>query len=316
RDNYGRYVDRETGEVIQQMTLREFCLSDRWKPTVDRLRLMRNLYGEDAKKMPEYTQTKQLIPGATLSALFEIKPVHDAKKQRTEIKSRITCNLKQHTGFICIDIDGQDNTSLQDMNSILRTLRHRTEVALLMRSCSGTGYFALIPIAYPDRHKEHFAALMREYASLGITIDKQCGDVTRVRFGSYDEHPYINEHAIPYDDFITDTQPLSLPRQHFSIRPTESGDELISKIEQLVAKLEHFGIDITNDYGDWYRVGFSLANLPEPYGRQFFHRVSAICPKYSPAHCDTKFREVQNPQRIGIGTFFSICKDYGITLRN
>ena len=40
-DNVGRYVDRETGECIQQMTIREFCLTDRWKPYVQHLRAMR-----------------------------------------------------------------------------------------------------------------------------------------------------------------------------------------------------------------------------------------------------------------------------------
>ena len=28
QDAYGRFVDRETGECIQQMTIREFCLTD------------------------------------------------------------------------------------------------------------------------------------------------------------------------------------------------------------------------------------------------------------------------------------------------
>ena len=38
KDNYGRYVDRETGEIIQQMTIREFCMTDRWKDVVSHLR--------------------------------------------------------------------------------------------------------------------------------------------------------------------------------------------------------------------------------------------------------------------------------------
>ena len=45
-DNYGRFVDMETGEIIQQMTIREFCLTNRWKPVVEKLRAMVAQYGE------------------------------------------------------------------------------------------------------------------------------------------------------------------------------------------------------------------------------------------------------------------------------
>ena len=58
-DNVGRYVDRETGECIQQMTIREFCLTDRWKPYVQHLRAMRKEFGSKAKKMQEYIDTKK-----------------------------------------------------------------------------------------------------------------------------------------------------------------------------------------------------------------------------------------------------------------
>lgn len=315
KDNYGRFVDCETGECIQSLTIREFCLTDRWKPVVDRLRDLRRVYGAQAKKMDEYTTTKAMLPGATLSGLFAIKDVYNEKSGRTETKSRITANLAQHTGFLCIDIDAQDNCSLGDMAMVLRTLRHRTEVALLMRSCSGTGYFALIPLAYPDRHKQQFAALLHEYAALGINLDRQCGDVTRVRFASYDEHPYINVNAIPYDGLKdTSIAPALAPKTPVYGR-METEDDLIGKVERLVQKLEYTHTDITENYDDWYRVGFALANLPGEWGRHFFMRVSAINPNFNQQEAEYKFSHLQNPARITIGTFFSMCRDRGITLK-
>ncbi len=322
-DNCGRYVDRETGEIIQQMTIHDFCLTDRWKPVVARLRAMVAQYGaKEAKALDEYKQTKTLLPGATLSGLFELREVETVKVNRRtgevyrvrEQVSRRTAHLLQHTGFLCIDIDLQDNQSLGDMHIILRTLRHRPEVALLMQSCSGTGYFALIPLAYPQYHKEQFKALLREYAALGITIDKQCGDVTRIRFASYDEKPYINTNALPYAGIDLGERMLA-PKAAIYAPRQESSDDLVNKVAILVEKLERNHIDITNDYADWFRVGFSLANLPEPWGRQFFHRVSSICEKYNPSLCDQKFDTLQRPDRIGIGTFFAICADYGVKLK-
>ena len=315
-DNYGRYVDRETGECIQQMTVREFCLTDRWKPLVEKLRALIAEHGaKEAKAMPEYKAIKELLPGATLSGLFELREVFDERKGRNIVCSRRTAHLAAHTGFICIDIDLQDNQTLADMKVILRTLRHRPEVALMMKSCSGTGYFALIPIAYPQYHKEQFSALLREYAALGITIDRQCSDVVRVRFASYDDSPYVNQNAIPYSGIDLGTQMLA-PKAAVYGNRVDTNDDLVQKVEVLVQKLERNNIDITNSYANWFRVGYSLANLPEPWGRQFFHRVSALYSKYNAAETDRQFNALCNPKSIGIGTFFSVCRSHGVTLRN
>ena len=204
--------------------------------------------------------------------------------------------------------------SLQSMNIILRTLRHRPEVALCMKSCSGTGYFVLIPIAYPQYHKEQFAALLKEYAALGIVIDKKCGDVTRIRFASYDDDPYINANAIPYQGVELGQQMLA-PRAAVYGQVERSEDDTIKKVEMLVQKLEYYNIDIVNDYDTWIRVGMALATLPPPYGKAFFHRVSRINQaKYNAAVCERKFDYNSNPTKITIAYFFARCKDYGVTL--
>lgn len=282
------------------MTIAEFLLGERWKEPVLRLRDMVAKYGPlEAKKHEDYKLTKQQLPGATLSGLFS--------------RRKGDC-LIQHTGFVAIDIDLGDNTSIGNFGSILRTLRHRAEVAMYMRSCSGTGYFALIPLAYPEHHKEQFRALQKEYAAMGIVLDNACSDITRIRFASYDEHPYVNEYAIPYMGVDLGSQTLA-PRAAVYGGHVDSIDSKVQAVETLVSKLEMHHIDITDSYNDWYRIGFALANLPNPIGRQMFHRVSAICKKYNPQECDKKFDTLQRPEKIGLGTFFHICEDYGITLK-
>lgn len=285
-----------TGDI----TIAEFLLGERWKEPVLRLREMVAAYGPlEAKKHEDYKLTKQQLPGATLSGLFS--------------RRKGDC-LIQHTGFVAIDIDLGDNTSIGNFGTILRTLRHRAEVAMYMRSCSGTGYFALIPLAYPEHHKEQFRALQKEYAAMGIVLDNACSDITRIRFASYDEHPYVNEQAIPYMGVDLGSQTLA-PRAAVYGGHVDSMDSKVQAVETLVSKLEMHHIDITDSYNDWYRIGFALANLPNPIGRQMFHRVSAICKKYNPQECDKKFDTLQRPEKIGLGTFFHICEDYGITLK-
>ena len=282
------------------MTIAEFLLGERWKDPVLRLRDMVAEYGLlETKKHEDYKLTKQQLPGATLSGLFS--------------RRKGDC-LIQHTGFVAIDIDLGDNTSIGNFGTILRTLRHRAEVAMYMRSCSGTGYFALIPLAYPEHHKEQFRALQKEYAAMGIVLDNACSDITRIRFASYDEHPYVNEQAIPYMGVDLGSQTLA-PRAAVYGGHVDSMDSKVQAVETLVSKLEMHHIDITDSYNDWYRIGFALANLPNPIGRQMFHRVSAICKKYNPQECDKKFDTLQRPEKIGLGTFFHICEDYGITLK-
>lgn len=282
------------------MTIAEFLLGERWKEPVLRLRDMVAEYGPlEAKKHEDYKLTKQQLPGATLSGLFS--------------RRKGDC-LIQHTGFVAIDIDLGDNTSIGNFGTILRTLRHRAEVAMYMRSCSSTGYFALIPLAYPEHHKEQFRALQKEYAAMGIVLDNACSDITRIRFASYDEHPYVNEQAIPYMGVDLGSQTLA-PRAAVYGGHVDSMDSKVQAVETLVSKLEMHHIDITDSYNDWYRIGFALANLPNPIGRQMFHRVSAICKKYNPQECDKKFDTLQRPEKIRLGTFFHICEDYGITLK-
>jgi len=292
------YASAKDRDGIGTISLHEFLFGNRWKAPVEHLRQLVDEYGPiEAKSHPDYKATKLRLPGATLSGLF---------------RRRKGSELIAHTGFIAIDIDLADNTNLGNFEAILRTLRHRTEVAMYMKSCSGTGYFAMVPLAYPDHHKEQFRALQREYAAMGVVIDNACSDITRIRFASYDEHPYVNEDVLPYQGLDLGKQTLA-PKAAVYGNRIESNDELINKVERLVRLLEQHQIDITNSYNDWFRIGFSLANLPEPFGRQYFHRVSAICgSKYNPQECDRKFNDLSRPERIGIGTFLTICRDYGV----
>jgi hypothetical protein len=156
--------------------------------------------------------------------------------------------------------------------------------------------------------------LLREYAALGIVIDRKCADVTRIRFASYDDKPYINNNAIPYSGVDLGEQMLA-PKAAVYTQRSETSDELVQKVEVLVQKLETTHTDITNDYDVWIRIGMSLACLPEPWGSQFFHRVSAISNKYNASDCQKKFEYNSNPTTISINYFFARCKEAGITLR-
>ena len=130
-------------------------------------------------------QIKLSLPQATISGVFY--PVRSAE------------NLKQHSGLICVDIDGKDNQHISNFDTLIEDVLSKIdEVMYAAHSVSGRGYFVIIPLKYPHRHKAHFDKLVKVFADMNINVDKACGDVCRLRCQSYDLHQYINLNAKPF----------------------------------------------------------------------------------------------------------------------
>ena len=324
QDAYGRFVDRETGECIQQMTIREFCLTDRWKPYVQRLRAMRQEFGCKAKKMDEYIKTKKKLPGATLSGLFALYEDDSLTNpgQRVMV-SRRESHLKQHTGWLAIDIDLQDNLQITDFESILKVARFRPEIGLLMRSCSGTGYFGLVRLAYPERHKDQFKALFKEYAAIGIMLDKACSNIGRVRFASWDdpEHIYINENVVPYKGLEGEqSQLVSLASRqayrsnHANVDYQAEGNSNFWEqrrvqdrlIEVIVQELVGNHRNIAESYDEWVKTGWALRS--HPYGLHLFHQLSRCSSKYNEAQTNQKWQQLGDSQTVTYNYIIHACK--------
>ena len=165
----------------------------------------------------------------------------------------------------------------------------------------------IIPLKYPEAHKAHFEKLVRDFAALDIVIDRACGDVSRLRCQSFDLHQYINLSAKTYEGLYHEPKP---------VRPTYTynffGIDAEDKVMQLCREIANRGIDLTGSYDDWMKIGAALSSLGES-GRQWFHLCSAQNQKYNAAECDRKFNNLlRSNRRIGIGTFFYLCKNAGL----
>ncbi|WP_158600232.1 BT4734/BF3469 family protein [Fibrisoma montanum] len=101
----------------------------------------------------------------------------------------------QHSGIICLDIDGKDNAHLGDFDQLKSYLSQIKEVAYCGLSVSGKGYFVLIPIAYPEQHEKQFDALVWAFAQMNIKVDTSGRNLDRFRYYSYDPDAYINSQA-------------------------------------------------------------------------------------------------------------------------
>lgn len=222
-------------------------------------------------------------------------------------------DIKAINKIICIDIDKQDNLTIIDrVPSIVKRLNC---VAYLAKSVSATGYYCLIPIKHTDLFKQHFNALQRDFADMGITIDKSCSNANRLRYYSYDKDAYINTNAEVYTSLMEDK------REHKE-QSTTNIDNDIDKVEMLesdkkqifdmIKYLTAHKIDITKDYDDWLRIGAGIANAFGDKGYILFDRISSISPKYSSYECEAKYDSLlNNPlSDIGLGTVFHIYSKY------
>ena len=237
---------------------------------------------------------KLSLPQATISGIFS--------------PTRAAENLVRHSGLICVDIDKKDNLHLGNLDTLIEdTLSRIDEVAYASRSVSGNGYFVIIPLKYPEAHKAHFEKLVRDFAALDIVIDRACGDVSRLRCQSYDLHQYINLEAKPYEGLYHKPKPI---RSVFSYNLSDIDAE--DKVAGLCRIISQQHIDLTANYEDWMKIGAALSSLGES-GRQWFHLCSAQNGKYNAAECDRKFNNLlRSNRRIGIGTFFYLCKNAGL----
>lgn len=264
-------------------TLRTFLQSDKYRAEIEHLRTI-----EDKQQRNDL---KKQLPAVTISGVFE--------------PTRATENLIEHSGLICIDIDGQDNEHIQNFANLKEQIARLDEILYCGLSASGNGYFVIIPIQNPKQHREHFKAIQEDFNKWGIIIDANCKDVTRLRGYSYAPEPYINENAKVYSR-------VALPTIKHTIQSSFDASDNIGKIVDIAVR---DCINLCECYSDWFAVGCAIASELGGSGRDYFHALSRQSTKYKQAECDKKYNECLKANRIGIGTFFHIAKDYGIMFK-
>lgn len=241
---------------------------------------------------------KRSLPQATISGVFS--------------PTRAKNNHSQHSGLICVDIDAKDNPDILDWETLKQDLSVLPQIAYCALSVSGKGLFLVIPLRYPEKHLQQFRQLQIDFRKMGIMIDSACSDITRLRCLSYDEHPIINENATLYEGvYVEKPKHKSFPTCFIY-----EGENTSAEVAVYCRKIQQCGIDITASYDDWLKVGCALATLGES-GRSLFHICSRQNAKYNATKTDKMFTDLlrRNYQQVNIGTFFWMCKQYGITTK-
>ena len=256
-----------------------------------------------------------------LPLIEEIRATND-KTRRSELKSQLPAitpsglfyqrnqnALIRHSGLIQFDIDmAGDNLKVGNMAELGEQLQRIEHVAYCGLSASGNGWWGLIPIAYPKLHKDHFKALRRDFAAMGIEIDDKPQNIASMRGYSVDANGYFNHQAKPYTKVYSEPPPKRVLKRKAHNNDKEG--RFLDCLEQL----QRGAIDITGDYGDWLGVARAFANEYGESGRDYFHQVSQFYPKYSSSQTDQQYTAaLRSPGKATLGTFFYLCDQHGVS---
>lgn len=294
-------------------------LKDEYISIVERLRKTSD--DEERKRL------KNSLPAITVSGMFS--------RRRAD-------HLVKPSNLICIDIDGKDNPSISNMEELKERLGKLPYIMYCGLSASGKGVFCIIPYEDYRKHKLHFYALEQEFKDMGIVVDSSCSDICRLRFYSYDEHPYVNFDAEVYTRTLDKSSAIHLKSEIIS--PNKSGDRQILNVtskslslreallqpsnldfasavplskteetERLLNLVIERRIDITPIYNDWIKIGLVIRNLFGDKGLDLFDKVSSFHPKYSQEEVEDKFFELDEEKyRASTQSLFEIAAKYGI----
>lgn len=236
------------------------------------------------------------------------------KKEKT-ILSLVTCSgtfkkqhsatdLLEHSGFIAIDIDEQDNNLKPE--ELKNTIIEDQYTYACHWSLSGAGVVAIVKIN-KNKHLESFLGLEKYYANeYNISIDRSCKDVSRCRFLSHDKDIFINRKNKTFREYLKKKENYTYHKPIIF-----SNEDLGYVVNQITQR----GINIVYDYYHWLRIGMALASDGNS-NRAYFHAISRVDPKYNEKDCDKKFDNfLKSAEKITIGTFFHEAKEAGCDLQ-
>ena len=98
-------------------------------------------------------------------------------------------------------------------------------------------------------------------------------------------------------------------------QPLSSAEEL-AKATAVASELIAIGANIAEDYNDYVRLGFALADGLGSSGRDIYHMLCAHSTKYRMRECEQKWQEClrKSDGRTSIATFYHMARQAGVDL--
>jgi len=162
------------------------------------------------KKNPHHitlkTALRRIQEGKSASTIKKIRDGEKSKKTRLpivcfsgEFSSRYDEALFEHSGYIILDFDHVD---------VAETKKHLGTddfIYSCWTSPSGDGIKALVKVTNPERHRDHFRALVKYFhRQYGLEVDESGINESRACFESHDPDVVIKDTSKPFGAFATE----------------------------------------------------------------------------------------------------------------
>jgi len=248
------------------------------------------------------------------------------KARRSELKRGLPCvtisgefagghkagQLVRHSGLLCVDFDAADNPDMAGRAGEWRDRLAKDEAAMLaFVSASGNGVAVVCRIE-PERHAEAFDALREHFRiRYGLTADRSCGDVTRLRFLSHD--PGLAENPSPrvLRNYSLAAQPQP-ERERPGLLCAAAPALAKGRREEILSALERVSPD---DRQVWLDVGMAIHS--EAPGLEGFNlwrvwsEFNDTAAKFNEPDLERVWRSFGQRSGIGMGTLFKLAYNAG-----
>ena len=116
---------------------------------------------------------------------------------------------------------------------------------------------------------------------------------------------------------ITQKEPSLLCKSEPTACQSLSHEEELAKATAVAKELIRMGANIAEDYRDYVRLGFALANGLGSEGRDLYHMLCAHSTKYRMRDCERKWQEClsKSDGRTSIATFYHMARQAGVELK-
>ena len=169
------------------------------------------------KTTPHYIPLQQALnriqSGKSSTLVSEVRDGDKEKKKELpvvcfsgEFSSRSDDALFEHSGFVILDFDHVD------VNATKTALATDDFIHSCWTSPSGNGVKALVRITNPERHRDHFRALIKYFERThGLELDESGINESRACFESHDPDIIIKDESQKFGHFATEFSEAQTP---------------------------------------------------------------------------------------------------------
>jgi len=244
----------------------------------------------------EYDRLKKSLPSYTASASYG--------------DARIKSKLLVYNRLAVLDFDNLD----KDAEQIKEIISQNPYVLYCGKSVGGKGLFALIRLGLKAQdYERQIMALYRDFSQMGLGkyLDESAKDITRLRFISYDERPYLNLRAKIYNELIqTPSISTISSSQNDDEKPNQISEKDRRTLQNIIDDVRTNKLQLTKNHNDTMYIGGVLSSLMGEAGRQYLHIIRAQRWGYNATKLDDEYNYIManNTQKYTMGAMVAKYK--------